>query len=83
MTCRKISQQKTVPSPSNTCQYTFLPLLLEGPYPHGRIITGGREPPIVWTETQRSDGLAMTIPSCQVVHVGLEIFDYSALVRGG
>jgi hypothetical protein len=83
MTCRKFSTGKRVPSATITCQYTFFSLFLKGPYPYGRIITGGSEPPIIWAETQCSDGFSVAVPSCQVVHVGLEVLDHSALICGG
>lgn len=69
--------------PIVTCQYSFFSLFLKSPYPHSRIIAGGGEPSIVWTETQRPDGFAMTVPGRQIVHIGLEVFDHSALVCRG
>ena len=63
-----------------TCQDTLLTRFLKGPYADGGIVTGGCKSAVVWTERDGADGLAMALPSGEVVHVWLKVLDDAGLV---
>lgn len=70
--------------PAVARERAFLSALFESPNLDGRVIASRGKPSIIWTEAQASYGFprARPLPGGQVVHIGLEVFDDAALVRG-
>ena len=63
-----------------TSEHTFSPTFLERPYANGWIITSSRKSPIIRAEAQPPNSFPMPIPCRQIVHVGLEVLYYAALI---
>ena len=80
MTLGCVSEHAGSQMPSRTGQYAFLSTLLKSPYSNGRIVTRSRKSAIVWTETQSTNSLPMSLPRIQVVHVRLKVLDSATLV---
>lgn len=67
-----------------TCKDTLHPAFLERPDSDTRIVTRCGKTTVIWAKAETPDGFprSRTLPRGQIVHIGLEVLNDPALVRG-